>query len=99
MSSALRRSSLESIFAEKGVCRLKIIHTKTAFSSGGIIWGAVCTGGIDGASKTTTKSSFKKVSVLQVVRSVQSLICWWREFQRGSAATEGALSPQVQYNR
>ena len=36
------------------------------------------------------------MSVLKVLRSVQSLMCLWRELQRMGAATEKALSPQVQ---
>ena len=36
------------------------------------------------------------VSVLKVVRSVQSLMCCGSEFQREGASMEKALSPQVQ---
>ena len=36
------------------------------------------------------------MSVLKVLSSVQSLMCLGRVFQREGAATEKALSPQVQ---
>ena len=67
MSSALKRSSLGSIFAEKGVCRLKIIYTETAFSSEGIISGPVCTGGLVSASKTTTTTTTTTTATMIII--------------------------------